>query len=303
MRDEVVADAVQFLNHPDTAHASLGKRVEFLESKGLTPEEIEESLKRAQGVSSDNQATSTKQVTLPVQPAYMREPPPIPQRNWKDYFVMATVSVGVAYGLYEVAKRYVLPAIMPPTPPALEADKQALEAEFERTESLVEQLAKDMESVKEAESERSRQFEEIMAEAREVVGSIKPQVEDRRKEAKLASANIESMKDLLPKSLGAYSDSQSHAIRELQDELQSLKSLITNRLRTSGAPRPIPPASSVPSSLPAKDAVAANDTKEDSDSSHNNFIPNPGSSSSQTRKPSGIPAWQLAAKSNDDSKS
>lgn len=295
MREEVIADAVRFLNHPDTVHASLGKRVEFLESKGLTSDEIEEALKRSQQTAG-NQPAPTQQVNLPAQPAYMREPPPIPERNWKDYFVMATVSVGVAYGLYEVAKRYVLPAIMPPTPPALEADKQALEDEFERTESLVEQLAKDVETVKEAEVERSRQFEEVMREAKEAVGSIKSQFEERRKETKLASANIESMKELLPKSLGAYSESQSRAIHELQEELQSLKSLITNRLRSNGTAKPVLPASAVPSSLPPKE------TKDNSDSNQAPFIPEPGSGSSpQSRAPSGIPAWQLAAKSNSES--
>ena len=57
MNDELINSAVSFLRDPNVASAALAKKVEFLESKGLNQEEIEEALKRVN--ESDSSATIT----------------------------------------------------------------------------------------------------------------------------------------------------------------------------------------------------------------------------------------------------
>lgn len=249
------------------ASASLAKKVEFLESKGLTTEEINESIRQADSSSgsgstatssgssspensSVNTSTSTYPVQTPPRPSYMmQQPPPIPKRDWKDYFVMATVSAGVVYGIYECTKRYVWPMIMPPTTPALEADKQALEEEFQRTEQLLKQLQEDTDELKKQEDLRNETFNTVMEEARTVIKQFKQHIDEHQGASKLALSNVETLRDTIPRSLQQHSDAQAQVIDQLKDEVQSLKILVNRRGITGGAPA-IPPASSVPSTLP-----------------------------------------------------
>lgn len=264
MREEHVKSAVAFLREPQVASAALAKKVEFLESKGLTSEEINEALRQADSASSSSSATdpatqsghatpsnpSVAPVAIPPRPSYMlQQPPPIPQRDWKDYFVMATVSAGVAYGLYECARRYVLPMILPPSPPALEADKRALEEEFQRTEQLLKQVQADTEELKKQEEARTQTFDAVMDEARKVILQLKQHVDDNKQESKLALSNVETLRDTIPRALKQHSESQARAVEALQSELLSLKTLINRRGGGSTGPS-IPPASAVPSSLP-----------------------------------------------------
>ena len=116
----------------------MSQRVAFLQSKNLTAEEVEAALARAgedpssvhAALSSPSNASQypgyppsgTQQVMRPApltaggggygayqgpgagpywQPA---APPELPRRDWRDWFIMATVVSGVSYGLFAVAK-------------------------------------------------------------------------------------------------------------------------------------------------------------------------------------------------------
>lgn len=104
------------------AASTLDKRVAFLQSKNLTKEEIDLALAQAEGSPPPAQP---QYASLPPQPpAYgyqpqtMRQPygygqwnqapPEPPRRDWRDWFIMATVTSGVGYGLYTVAKVHCL---------------------------------------------------------------------------------------------------------------------------------------------------------------------------------------------------
>lgn len=330
MREELVKNAVSFLNDPQVADTSLAKRVEFLESKELTKEEIEEALKRAnagEATTTDSTAT-TKRSPPPASsvPGYsgggasmtqqFQAPPPLPQRDWKDYFVMATVTAGIGYGIYEVARRYVVPLINPPTPSSLEADKSALEAEFSRAQTLLDQMQQDTEEVKKSEQEREDKFQKLVKEVEDAVDQVKSQTQQRDSDMKLIKSQVENIKEGLPKSLEKHRNQQDSALNEVQDELKSLKQLLSNRMKATNAPS-LPSASSVPSTIPGL-MPSTNSTTSSNDNANNNsgtstpFVPTPAgatttpptnsqaSSTSSSPAPStpkaaGIPAWQLAA--------
>ncbi|KAJ3401813.1 hypothetical protein HDV05_000260, partial [Chytridiales sp. JEL 0842] len=59
MREEAIELAVRFLKDPKVQQATLAKRISFLESKGLTSEEIEEALSRTNGTSSTSSPSSS----------------------------------------------------------------------------------------------------------------------------------------------------------------------------------------------------------------------------------------------------
>jgi len=73
------------------------------------------ALARAGGESPPNYSNyASQQVARQPQPTYggyqqypwQQAPPPpeVPKRDWRDWFIMATVMGGVSYGLYFVAK-------------------------------------------------------------------------------------------------------------------------------------------------------------------------------------------------------
>lgn len=114
-REDILASAVKFLQDPKVQASSLGKKVAFLESKGLTSEEIEEAMQRANGTTPAAGA-AVSQALVPGQPQQqqmvpypgqqvMMAPPPLPPKyDWKDMFIAAVVAGGFSYGMWQVAK-------------------------------------------------------------------------------------------------------------------------------------------------------------------------------------------------------
>lgn len=106
------------LQDPSVAASPVESRIAFLQSKNLTPEEVDAALARAEGSqaaapSYANYAPQQQQVARQPPPGYgggyqqqwqPQAPPELPKRDWRDWFIMATVVGGVGYGLYTVAK-------------------------------------------------------------------------------------------------------------------------------------------------------------------------------------------------------
>lgn len=109
------------LQDPSVAASPVESRIAFLQSKNLTQEEVDAALARAGGESSpspaasySNYAPQQQQVARQPAPNYgggyqqypwqPQAPPELPKRDWRDWFIMATVMGGVSYGLYTVAK-------------------------------------------------------------------------------------------------------------------------------------------------------------------------------------------------------
>jgi peroxin-14 len=108
MREDLIVSAVSFLSDPKVQSAALTKKVSFLESKGMTAEEIEEAMSRANGKAP---TVSAQQGTMVVQQqpgmAVQHLPPPVPARpayDWRDIFIAAVLAGGVGYGVWTLAK-------------------------------------------------------------------------------------------------------------------------------------------------------------------------------------------------------
>ena len=107
IREDLVSSALTFLSDAKVQSSPLAKRLAFLESKGLTQEEITEVLNR---LNNPPASSSTTPADPPPLPQYSSQsdpygqPPQPPGRDWRDWFIMAVVSSGVTYGLYVLAK-------------------------------------------------------------------------------------------------------------------------------------------------------------------------------------------------------
>jgi peroxin-14 len=235
----------------------------------------------------------------------------VPGRDWRDWFIMATVTGGVGYGLYYLTKRYVYPLIAPPTPPALEADKQSIDEKFTQAFDILDTLKSDTAALKSAEEERKARVDAALEEVESVVQDLKNAGKRREDESKRVGDEVRGLRDLIPKALEGQKESQKKALEDLQTELKSLKQLVMNRTAparpayvpsgTIGTP-PLDPGAS---SANATNGATSGQTLGTGSSTNTGLAPKDtpaptmtssyrGMGSGLGGKPS-IPAWQMAA--------
>ena len=146
---------------------------------------------------------------------------------------MATVMGGASYGLYVMAKRYIIPLIAPPTTPQLEQDKSAIDASFEKAFALLDQLQTDTSTLKAAEESRTQRLDSAVTELESVVAALKEQDRRREDDARRNTDEIRGLRDLIPQALEAQKEGQEERLKELGAELKSLKTLVGNRVGIS----------------------------------------------------------------------
>lgn len=105
-REELLASAVKFLQDPNVQSSPLAKKVAFLESKGLTADEIEEAMARASGKALAPALPQGPQGVYPPGTVVLQGPPvpPRPRYDWRDLFIAAIMAGGVGYGLWWLVK-------------------------------------------------------------------------------------------------------------------------------------------------------------------------------------------------------
>jgi len=345
-REELVASAVTFLRDPSVASSPLDKRIAFLQSKNLTQEEIDISLARASEDSSGTSSAQSQNASYyppPQQSSHRRppqnypypynpygewqpQPPEVPRRDWRDWFIMATVIGGAGYGLWVLTHRYIKPLIAPPTPPQLEQDKAAIDEQFARAFALLDTLHSDTAALKEAEEVRTRRLDTTLTDVETVVAELKAANLRREDENRRMEMEIKGIRETLPRAVDSVREGSDKRLKELGRELSSLKLLMGNRFGAN----PVTTSSSglgtsarqsadgsgpdtpVSENLPTVDAATAPGPAKGLGA----YNPNPtaamtqqqqptpeqrevrartyGAGGSQTGKAS-IPAWQMAA--------
>lgn len=109
-RAPLIASAVSFLRDPTTASSPLAQRIGFLESKGLTPQEIEQALTQANSSAGPVGAYGggVGQRGMRMQREY--------ERDWRDWFIMAVVGGTVGYVAVKLAQVGDVPRFCPSQP-------------------------------------------------------------------------------------------------------------------------------------------------------------------------------------------
>ncbi|KAK1755710.1 peroxisomal membrane protein PER10 [Echria macrotheca] len=342
IREDLVASAAKFLQDPSVAASPIEKRIAFLQAKNLTPEEINATLARVGTEAAPAQAYGASPQPLSQQPPYYAQYPPqyppyawqpppseLPRRDWRDWFIMANVVAGVSYGLFALGKRYVYPLVAPPTPERLEQDKKSIDEQFERTFALVEQLAKDTEALKAAERERTERLDTALGELESVISDLKSANRRRDDEAQRTRDDLQNIKDSIPRGLNNQKELTDNRLREVNAELKSLKTLITQRLNPTATSTSVSNylRPTTGNATPAPTTPAAG--SENADVSGPNGAPKPASvTEEQPKRPeftstasgtgrsspfgsgmasgsakASIPAWQLAMSKNAASSS
>ncbi|EGV65367.1 peroxisomal membrane protein pex14 [Yamadazyma tenuis] len=257
MNEDLVQSAVSFLKDPNVTSSPLNKKVEFLQTKGLNEQEIEEALNRANA--SSNPSTSIAQPSSVGSSAhthapasfgppidYYNVPPAIPDRTWKDYFIMATATAGVTYGLYQVVSRYVIPSLIPPTQSSIDADKQQIDEEFVKIDKLLEQLASEQKEIKQSNEEKLSEIDDAINNVNDFLTKYNKDKLVFDDDLRLMKLEIDNLKNSVEKNLNLTKDNVKDDLSNINEELISLKNLI--KLRSSkDIERKITPVSSIPS--------------------------------------------------------
>ncbi|KAI9644503.1 peroxisomal membrane protein pex14 [Ciborinia camelliae] len=335
IREDLVASA-----DPNVSTSPLENRIAFLQSKNLTQEEVDAALGRASGEQSPasqsySNYTASQQVARQPQPGYggyqqypWQQPPPpeVPKRDWRDWFIMATVTGGIGYGAYFLAKRYIYPIIAPPTPPQLEQDKKEIDDSFEKAFSLLDQLAKDTETLKTSEQERTERLDIALTEVETVINELKSSSRRRDEESRRMGDEVRGLKDLIPRAMDGQKEATDNRLKELAVELKSLKTLMGqrmnpvpnmnpyNRVQSAALPSTATPITSI--TTPISSITTPSNLAPSGESPTEILTPRPASVSTMsgtetiaslqgrsvtpfnTGAPSGgvkIPAWQMAA--------
>jgi len=226
-------------------------------------------------------------------------------------------------------QRYVYPLIAPPTPERLEQDKKSIDEQFERTFALVEQLAKDTEALKAAERERTERLDTALGELETVISDLKSANRRRDDEAQRTRDDLQNIKDSIPRALNNQKEFNDNRLREVNAELKSLKTLISQRLNPTATSTSVSnylrPANGNATPTPATPPAGS----ENADINGLSSVPKPASvADEQPKRPdftstasgtgrsspfgsgmasggakASIPAWQLAMSKNAGSSS
>lgn len=204
-------------------------------------------------------------------------------------------------------KRYIVPLIKPPTPPQLEQDKASIDESFARAFDLIEQLSKDTESIKASEEARKERLDAALQEMESAIQELKQASRRRDDDARRVSDEVRGLQTAIPKAIKTAEDNTDLRMRELNTELRSLKTLLSNRMNGAGSAAP-QLAPGVPRTQPTATAATTPPTSSpvvgSTPTEGTAGAPNGERTSSLSRFGSkgGIPAWQMAAAKKNDEK-
>ena len=217
--------------------------------------------------------------------------------------------------------------IAPPTPPQLEADKQAIDESFEKAFSLLDQLAKDTEALKSSEQARTERLDAALTEVEGVISELKTASRRREEESRRVGDEVRGLKDLIPKAMEGQKETTDARLRELNSELKSLKTLMGQRMnpaaptstntygRASGVTASTPPSTPVSTGVNGSNNVNGSGPTEGvapKPATLSNALGTEALASLQGRSstpfstgaPAGkaaIPSWQMAASKSSSS--
>ena len=279
-RSALLSSAVSFLRDPATANSPLAQRVAFLESKGLTPQEVEAALATAAAPAYNGSGGPYNS------PQQFRGQRREFERDWRDWFIMSVVGGTVAYlavGLAKVSlhprraflpaklihlneQRYIIPHLQSPDQTQLLASQTALEAKYDEAAALLLDLQTSTDTLVTSLEEQKVQLDQELLHLRTAVDESREAERKREIWAKGVTEKVDQVVSGLPKvrshlvvlfvfvlmvrrqMLEKQSTMQSQSLVDLSTELKSLKSLLLTRRPTTTAPLPTAPIPTLPTS-------------------------------------------------------
>ncbi|SCZ94760.1 BZ3500_MvSof-1268-A1-R1_Chr12-1g03640 [Microbotryum saponariae] len=333
-RTALISSAVNFLRDPTTASSPLAQRIAFLESKGLTSQEIEMALAQANGSAPGGMGGPG--IRIGGQQGWVVGARREYERDWRDWFIMAVVGGTVGYVAVKLTQKFIVPHLQPPSESELEAAQKALEAKYDEAAEMLLTLQQSTDALSQSLDEQKSAVEKELDEVRKAVEEMREGEKRREEWSKKVGDQVDEVVRGLPgvslwlhthtyefkntmlmrglfrtlQLLEKQASASAQSLTDLQTELKSLKSLLIARRPTPSTSTYTPPATTVaapiangssssstagPAAIPTDSATTSMPSTTAASGSND---PTPRSSSPfPVRKP-GIPAWQRSGASS-----
>lgn len=112
----------------------------------------------------------------------------------------------------------------------------------------MEQLSKDTEALKAAEQQRTEKLDAALAELETVISDLKTSNRRREDEAQRVRDDVSNLKTSIPKALDAQKGVADSRLQEVNAELKSLKTIISQRMQQPSPANTLGPRSAAPTS-------------------------------------------------------
>ena len=200
-----------------------------------------------------------------------------------------------------------------------------MDEQFDKAFATLEQLSKDTDALKASEQDRTEKLDKILTELETFMSDTKSASRRQEDETDRLRDEMKSLKEAIPKGMTAHKDFTDGRLREIANEVKSLKSLIGKRMSAQSAPAttatpasggnsqfrpmgsnaaPASPAAAAPAAAEPEakengDAPAAAAPEAPAQASKQDYLSSLGGRSSPfgSGMPAGkasIPAWQMA---------
>lgn len=166
----------------------------------------------------------------------------------------------------------------------------------------MEQLAKDTEELKTTEQQRSEKLDNALSELETVMADLKTANRRRDDDSQRIREEIQGLKDAIPKALESQKSLTDNRLYEINTELGSLKTLVSQRMSSTSTPSAAAPRSPAPPAAPTSGSTTTpapvsvesvpEPTKSPAAEPPKSLSQGPFNKSSGGK--ASIPAWQMA---------
>lgn len=119
-----------------------------------------------------------------------------------------------------------------------------MDDQFEKAFATLEQLAKDTEALKASEAARTEKLDKVLEDLEQFVRESKSASRRQEDETERLRQDIKTINAAIPKSMSAHKEFTDGRLKEIGNEVKSLKSLIWQRMNSTQASAPSPTTAS-----------------------------------------------------------
>lgn len=235
---KLVQAGVDFLSAEEIKEDSAVEKLQFLINKGLSNSDILQVLevfnlkqKNLADVISgvdehylDILRNVSKSNHIQEQQIYQSLPslpPPIPEKDWKDVFVMTAATSGVMYGMYNLMQEFILPKIMPKSQSELDKDKTELQNNLDQITDKIKIIDDKYNENTAKENLRVKQLNDLVQKLNNKIDDLETEKMRIRQDFSKLKSDIKIMSIKFDEFI--KKNDSTHAIAEMQQQLQSLQ--------------------------------------------------------------------------------
>lgn len=249
---KLVKSGVEFLSTEEIKNDSAIEKLQFLIQKGLTDKEIlqvleiynlkqnkmidvisdvdEEYLNILRDVMEVEEQKQIKEQEAAQLYALPPLPPPVPNKDWKDVFIMAAATSGVAYGMYHLMHEFILPKIMPKSNNDLEKDKNEVQENISNIDIKLSEIDTKYNNSAEKELGKLKSLEDIIVKLNRKVDDLEEEKFKIRQDLKLLKSDINTLLDTFNRFI--KKNDNSRFLDQMEKEIKSLNSILEYKLET-----------------------------------------------------------------------